>query len=45
MVFRGRNGGVPLHTVSSTNRSTTPTNDEPNHIPAAPPPAPKKSLK
>jgi len=34
---------IPI--VPSTNRPTTPTNDEPNHIPAAPPPAPKKSLK
>jgi len=34
-----------IPTVPSTNCPITPTNDEPNHIPAAPPPAPKKSLK
>jgi len=34
-----------IPTVPSTNHSTTPTNDEPNHIPAASPSAPKKSLK
>ena len=34
-----------IPTVPSTNRPTTSTNDEPNHFPAAPPPAPKKSLK
>ena len=34
-----------IPTVLSTDHPTTPTNNEPNHIPAAPPPVPKKSLK
>jgi len=34
-----------IPTVPSTNRPTTPTNDEPNHILAVLSPAPKKSLK
>jgi len=34
-----------ISTVSSTDHPTTPTNNEPNHIPAVPPPAPKKLLK
>ena len=34
-----------IPTVLSTDHPTTPTNNEPNHIPAVPPPVPKKSLK
>jgi len=34
-----------IPTVLSTDCTTTPTNNEPNYIPAAPPPASKKPLK